>query len=261
MLELRKEPRKNLRGRLLDGIRCLIPAKCWDCQKWLIQDEYTFQKSLQNAYPFLCQPCLKNLPWTIPEFSCTRCGQQTGEPNRVSCPECLGQNFFFDRFWGGFHYDEQIQQWITQFKYGKQVHMAPMLGRLLALSLDRYALPAEVDGIIPISLHQKRLRERGFNQALLLAYHTFASPLLQPFWLQRVRSTVPQTELTFKLRLQNMENAFQADPRVAGKNLLLLDDVMTTGATLNAATQALKDKGALYVGVVVLARRIRSASL
>ena len=261
MLELRIEHSRKLRSRLLDGIRYLIPAKCWDCQQWLVREENAAQKPLQNAYPYLCQRCLKNLPWTIPEFSCAHCGQQTGEPNRKYCPECLERHFYFDLFWGGFQYEGVIQQWITQFKYGKKVHMAPMLGRLLSLSLDRYALPVEVDGIIPIPLHRKRLWERGFNQALLIAYHTFAkSPLLQPYWLQRVRSTFPQTELTFKMRLKNMENAFQADPQVTGKNLLLLDDVMTTGATINAATKALKARGALFVGVIVLARRTRFIS-
>ena len=262
MLELRKEHNRNLAGRLLDGIRWFIPPKCWDCQQWLVREKITLQQPPQNAYPFLCKHCLKNLPWTIPEFCCTHCGQQTGEPNRKYCAECLERPFYFDQLWGGFHYDGRIQQWITQYKYGKKMHMAPLLGRLLSLSLDRYALPAEVDGVVPIPLHRKRLWERGFNQALLLGHHTFTkSSLLQPYWLQRVRLTIPQTRLSFKMRLQNMENAFQADPQVEGKHLLLLDDVMTTGATLNAATRALKERGALFVGVIVLARRMRSASL
>ena len=133
--------------------------------------------------------------------------------------------------------------------------MAPFLGRLLVLSLSQYALPA-ADAILPIPLHRKRLQARGFNQVLLLAHHTFAERrLVQTHWLKRIRPTSPQAELPTAQRVLNMQNAFQASPQVAGKQLMLLDDVFTTGATLNAAAEALKAAGAAAVNGIVLARR------
>ena len=152
-----------------------------------------------------------------------------------------------------------MQQWIIRFKFGKYEHMALLLGRLLALSLARYQDLPPRDAIIPIPLHRKRLQDRGFNQALLLAHHTFPEHHpLRRHWLRRIRSTVPQTGLSAAKRITNMENAFHADPQVAGKHLLLIDDVITTGATLNAAAQTLKEAGAASVNVVVLARKMFS---
>lgn len=149
-----------------------------------------------------------------------------------------------------------MQQWILQFKYGKKEQMAPFLGRLLALSLSQYVLPA-ADAIVPIPLHGKRLQERGFNQALLLAHHTFGkNHRVQTSWLQRVRPTSPQAELSMSQRVRNMQDAFWADPQVKGKKVLLMDDVFTTGTTLNVAAQTLKAAGAHSVNVIVLARRM-----
>lgn len=135
------------------------------------------------------------------------------------------------------------------------------MGRLLALSLQKSQWLEKYDTLIPIPLHASRLRKRGFNQSLLLAHqlsrnveHYF--PEIQSHWLKRIRATRPQTELTLAERLVNLEDAFSAHPDVQNNNILLLDDVMTTGSTLNAAAHCLKEAGADRVGALVLCRRI-----
>jgi ComF family protein len=105
------------------------------------------------------------------------------------------------------------------------------------------------------------LRKRGFNQSLLLAHHLqknlgIISPDIHPQWLRRTRATRPQTELPLAERKSNLENAFSALTDVQDKNILLLDDVMTTGSTLNAAARCLKEAGAGKVGALVLCRKM-----
>jgi len=230
----------------------LIPPVCWGCRQWL-----TKKNLYQPTYPFLCDPCFFNLPWSDTEYSCAHCGYPTADPYRLYCANCLENRFAFDQLWSGFEYEGIIQKWVIQFKFGKKVNMALMLGKLLSLSLKNYTKQPEFDVIIPIPLHSSRLVQRGFNQSYQLAYYTFSQnhPLLQ-HWLQRVRATKPQTELLASQRKENVRDAFKANPKVEGKKILLIDDVMTTGATLNSAAQSLKNGGAISVNAVVLARRI-----
>ncbi len=236
-------------------LRQLFPPLCWCCRNWL-----TNGRRSAEAYPFLCPDCLEKLPWMLPENFCVDCGNPVLQTATL-CPDCVGKKFHFDRFWSGFRYEHIIQEWVLQFKFGKKEHMALFLGRLLSLSLKKYSYFPEVNAIIPIPLHHKRLYQRGFNQAHLLAYHTFSkSKFLKPSWLKRIRYTVPQVELPATKRVSNVQGAFRANPQVEGKHLLLVDDVMTTGATLNAATQTLKNAGALSVDVIVLAQRILSSN-
>lgn len=233
-------------------LRQLLPPHCWKCQQWLSGDE-----SHSEGYPFLCSSCFVALPWSDPVYSCSHCGNPTSEPNLPVCPLCVNETFAFDRLWSGFHYDEPIKKWLLQFKFGKQEHLAKLLGKLLAVSLSHAPQTPEFDVIIPIPLHRKRLFQRGFNQALLVAHHTFkGSAVIQPRWLTRTRATLPQTELSVEDRGENVAGAFCAAPQVRGKRVLLVDDVVTTGATLNAAAQVLKTKGAVSVDILVLARRV-----
>lgn len=233
-------------------LRQLIPPVCWSCQKWLVS-----KKISPEGYPFLCSHCLWELPWIDPAYSCQHCGNLTSAPNLKNCSFCYQESFSFERLWSGFQYEGKLQTWILQCKFGKNEHLLKMLGRLLALSLSHYSELPQVDAVLPIPLHQKRLFYRGFNQALLLANHTFSDQqLIHKDWLKRTKATKPQTEIPPQLRHDNVENAFEASSCVLGKKILLIDDVMTTGATLNSAAKALKATGAASVDILVLARRM-----
>ena len=161
----------------------------------------------------------------------------------------------------GFAYNDIIQHWILEVKFFGQEHLSPLLGRLLALSFQNSKWLEKYDSIIPIPLHSSRLRKRGFNQSLLLAHHFRKnlgknSPQIHPLWLRRTRATLPQTELPLAERKINLEDAFSALAEVRDENILLLDDVMTTGSTLNAAARCLKEAGAGKVGALVLCRKM-----
>jgi ComF family protein len=154
-----------------------------------------------------------------------------------------------------------MREAIHALKFGGRPVLATPLGRLLAEAGAR-ALPAPpadwADGLIPVPLHPARLAERGFNQAELLAAPCAARwrvPVLTRV-LVRTRPTLPQTDLDPAARRANVRDAFRV-PRpaaVEGRRLLLVDDVLTTGATVGAAARALRAAGAATVGVLTLAR-------
>jgi ComF family protein len=161
----------------------------------------------------------------------------------------------YDALTEGFH---PLTAVLHRYKYRREVNLAPTLARLLS---ERAPLQiAGYDIIVPVPLHLDRLRWRGFNQAQLLA-----APLarrhgvvLNPFVLERIRATVPQVELNGADRRRNVARAFRVtQPRdVHGRNILLVDDVYTTGATAEECTRALLRAGAGAVDVLVLARAV-----
>ena len=158
-------------------------------------------------------------------------------------------------------YRDGMREAIHALKFGGRPVLATPLGRLLAEAGAR-ALPVPpgdwVEGLVPVPLHPARLAERGFNQAELLAAPCAARwrvPLL-PHALIRLRATRPQTDLDPAARRANVRDAFRVrrPPAVEGRRVLLVDDVLTTGATVGAAARALRAAGAAAVGVLTLAR-------
>jgi ComF family protein len=237
-------------------MRQLLPPLCWKCGIVLGGKTY-----LDPASPFLCSDCLIGLPWTDPVYHCRQCGNLTAEPDRLRCEECLEDIWDLDESRSGFAYNDTIRHWILQLKFFGKQHLSPLLGRLLALSFQNSTWLEKYDFLVPIPLHSTRLRSRGFNQSLLLAHHFRKnlgniSPEIHLHWLRRTRATRPQTELPLEERLINLDNAFSALPEVRNRNILLFDDVMTTGSTLNAAARCIKEAGASSVGALVLGRKM-----
>jgi ComF family protein len=177
-----------------------------------------------------------------------------------ACQRCLEHrpSFFQARAvatYDGAQTDNRLSSALFRYKYGREVVFARPLGALLSA---RCPLAASYDVIMPVPLHVERLRWRGFNQALLLA-----RPLarrvrvrIDPFALPRTRATPPQVGLDERSRRRNMARAFAVtDARaVRGRSILLVDDVMTTGATLNECARTLQKAGARVVDALVLAR-------
>ena len=140
-------------------------------------------------------------------------------------------------------------------KYGGQLTLADAFAKKLAMHVDHHALP---DYVIPMPLHHTKLCERGFNQSLLLA-STIARQLnikLLADSCQRIRNTPSQSSLPWKERDKNVRNAFRCDVDLSGKHVALVDDVLTTGASLNALAAAAKQKGAKKISAWVVARTL-----
>jgi ComF family protein len=174
------------------------------------------------------------------------------------CEDCLRKRPFYEAAWAPYRYEGAILKGIHRLKYGSKGFLADALGPLLSqFATER------IDGspsvlIMPVPLHPKRLRERGFNQSLLLARHVSGCLHIDLDFLslRRVRYTPPQASLAKKERLQNVQGAFELknSDAVKGRSILLVDDVVTTGNTLNECARILRKAGAEKVFGLSLAR-------
>lgn len=153
-----------------------------------------------------------------------------------------------------------LRQVVHRFKYGRQASLGQPLGRLVAQVCRPWYRSSALDLIIPVPLHPQRLRWRGFNQAVLLGREVgkaWGLPL-DPFVLTRKTDTAPQTGLSLKQRRPNVRGAFSIAPRraVKGMRLLLVDDIYTSGATVNECARVLLRSGARQVQVLTLGRTV-----
>jgi ComF family protein len=176
------------------------------------------------------------------------------------CGRCLDQPPAFDRARAAGLYDGTLRIAIHALKFKGKVSIAAPLGKLLFDALQRHRLAEDVDMVSPVPLYRHRLRKRGFNQAYLLMKRWTLpdKTLIVRDLLVRTRATAPQTGLDRRQRWNNIKNAFvvRRPGQVTGKRILLVDDVLTTGATANACTHALIRDGAERVDVLTLARAL-----
>lgn len=224
--------------------------------------------------------------------SCIACGGATGEAHSL-CARCWGEVMFierpfcerlgtpfaidlgipllspaaiadppvFERARAVAHYDEVARGLVHRLKYGDRLELARALGGMMARAGAEILAEAEV--IVPVPLYPLRLWRRRFNQAMALAAVVSRASGIpcDPLALARVKRTIPQVGLTKAQRGENLQGAFRvpagAKPRIEGKRVLLVDDVLTTGATANAASRALLRGGARAVDVLAFARVVQ----
>ena len=212
--------------------------------------------------PGLCEGC-----WSTIRFldgpCCPRCGKPFASDAALShspdhqCGDCREKPPKYDRAISAAIYETALAEAIHLFKYSKKTNWSRPLGRLL---LKRVSDFGKLDMILPVPLHTKRLRQREFNQSLLLAREVSLATglLLQVDNLRRVRWTQPQIELNGEERRKNVRRAFEVrwPDQVEDRCVLLIDDVLTTGATVNECARVLKRAGAKSVNVLTLARMV-----
>ncbi|MBA7618916.1 hypothetical protein ES703_26248 [subsurface metagenome] len=204
---------------------------------------------------FICSSCRRSLPRVMPPL-CPRCGKP--QSSGILCPACVGWQAKIDGIRSPFRFDGVMRQAIHQLKYRNLRALAGPLTELLSDYLAINPIAGEV--LVPVPLHQKRLRERGYNQSILLAKELGKLnnlPVVDDC-LIRQRHAPPQARTsTVEERRGNVDSAFACrDHRLNGKQVLLIDDVSTSGATLDACATALKAAGATSVWGLVLAREI-----
>ena len=211
------------------------------------------------AFNYFCWDCWSDNTRVEPPF-CTVCGDPVAGAveHEFTCYACSANPPAFDRARSAARYDGVVGEGLRQLKYGKGLWLAGDLAGLLATCLSAEYPRQQFDLIVPVPLFRLRRRDRGYNQSAVLA-QALARRLRCPMdaqALRRIRPTTTQTHLTAKQRLSNVDNAFQSrrGTRLAEKNVLLVDDVMTTGATVNACAKALKKGGSASVHVVTVAR-------
>lgn len=201
----------------------------------------------------LCQPCRQDLPW-LSTPCCPICSLPTS--GGETCGACLQHPPAFDATHAALRYTYPIDALLRQHKYGNLLAASHLLGALLADHLVHAPLP---DLLIPMPLHPLRLRERGFNQAAEIA-RILAKRLDVPVMVQgcqRTRNTPSQAGLSLAERRRNLKGAFACHVDVSGRRVALIDDVMTTGASLEALARVVKQAGASTVDCWVVARTLR----
>lgn len=201
----------------------------------------------------LCQGCHADLPWI--EHACVHCGSAVRSANAL-CSQCQQHPPRFDLCLAPLRYQYPVDFLIQQFKF----HHHLVYGHLLTVILESFIrkqrhLPPP-DCIAAVPLHPSRLRERGFNQSHIMARH-LAKRLAIPYvndMLVRQRATQTQSQLDARQRHRNVRQAFQVTQDVSERHIVLIDDVVTTGATVNEISQLLKKQGAAHVEVWCIAR-------
>lgn len=202
----------------------------------------------------LCPGCLDDLPHS--RHACPRCAiaLPMEAPPATLCGRCQKKPPAFDAAVTLFHYEEPVRHLLHALKFGHRHACARLLGELLAARLA--PLPERPQLIVPVPLHPKRYTERGFNQALELA-----RPLsrhlgipLDAHHCRRIRATPPQSQLTALQRRRNLRGAFQIEGDISAQHVAILDDIVTTGATVGELARALKRAGVKKVEVWCCAR-------
>ena len=225
----------------------LYPPVCTICSAMVAPGEY------------LCQECDAKATRIAPPF-CAKCSEpfEGAITGTFTCANCAHRTIHFDAAVAAYRGRGIVRRIIHDFKYGRQIHLRHLVGRWLRAALvDPRLRGRGFDVIVPVPLHPTRKRERGFNQASLLAELLSAQISIQsrPL-LERIRYTTTQTALDRAERIENLHNAFRLRKNMNVRDLrvLLIDDVLTTGSTLSECARVLKDAGVISVHAATAAR-------
>jgi ComF family protein len=202
----------------------------------------------------ICQPCFNDLQKNID--CCYRCAEifETANPTPQLCGHCLSKPPAFDETYAPFVYQDTIRFLIANLKFNRHYKNARLLAYLLANYLEKTAERPEI--IIPVPLHIQRYRERGFNQSTEIA-KTLSKRLNIPIDNKsciRKRNTPHQIDLPAKQRHKNIRNAFEVSQPIKAQHVAIVDDVMTTGSTVNELAKVLKKAGVSQIDIWVCAR-------
>ena len=234
-------------GRL--ALDLLLPPRCAACD------------SAVEVQGLLCVACFGKTNFISAPF-CGRCGVpfsslEQGGTDGV-CPGCREHTPLFRQAQAALRYDDQARRLILPLKHGDRIELASILAPMMARA--GAVLLARADVLVPVPLHRRRLFLRKYNQAAILAFAVgrLAGRRVQPDALERTRKTAPLEEKSPEERAQEVAGAVKVKPsrlgQIVGRTVLLIDDVMTSGATANVCADALLKAGASAVDVLVAAR-------
>jgi competence protein ComFC len=238
--------------KILDIVlEILFPRKCKVCKSTQKINEYN-----------ICPVCEANIKPIF--YQCKKCGEP-GYKQMETCHNCKSTKIFYDATCIPFYYQGAIKKLIHSFKYSKRCDISNYFYSLLINNkrLEVYFKKNKWDYFIPVPLHKSRLRERGYNQSFILAEIlnsifcvSYAPIPILDNTLIRTKKTKPLFDLNKEERLKQLSGAFKLDEKkedmIKNKNILLIDDIMTTGSTLNECAKILKEKRAKTVDLFAL---------
>ena len=202
----------------------------------------------------LCEPCAQSLPWI--KKACSQCAlplpDDSGE--NLLCGRCIQKRPYFDTALCVFSFEKAIIGLIHQLKFHDKLSISRLFGNLLAEKA--VAMLDKPDCLLPVPLYKKRLKQRGFNQSVEVSH------ALKKAWdvpietrlVRRIRETQSQTGLNMQARRRNMKGAFEVCAKIDHEHVVIIDDVVTTGSTVNELARLLKRNGVKKVSVCGIAR-------
>lgn len=229
-----------------EAVGLLLPPACPICGK-----PKTY---VDGSFPCICNEC-KNVISYVDEPVCLLCGKRVADDSVIYCSDCESHKHFYDQATAVYDYSNNIKDSIYRFKYYNKREYAKAYASEIATHKKDIIRFWNPDAIIPVPIHRNKLRIRKFNQAELMAIELgrlLSIPVLEN-GLIRSKETIPMKELSNTDRIKNLENAFQVNKKVVKyKKLMVVDDIYTTGSTLDACAKALKAIGAESVYCVTL---------
>lgn len=229
-------------------INLLYPAICRVCSKKI-------NRLNQN----ICNGCINKIKERLPPF-CIKCGKQlNGHPELTAeCCDCKNENPYFDRAWSACYYEGVLKELIHDFKYKKITALSTDFTTLITDFMKKYNIARNCHLVIPVPMHPRRLFKREINHSDILAKN-IAKELNIRYSnriLKKIKDTPVQSTLKRHERIKNLSSSFsfKNSSLVRGKNILIVDDLFTTGSTVNECARVLKDAGAESIEVITLAR-------
>jgi ComF family protein len=228
----------TLKIKLKQSLNRIFPQYCYGCHN----------KSRRDIA--LCSDCESDLPWL--GHHCCYCSLPIQKQLKF-CGQCAKTKPHYDQVTSAFYYTTPITRWLSLFKFHNTLALSPVFSHCM---LKKIPESIDADWIIPMPLHRSRLRQRGYNQALLLAQHIqkHRTININHTLASRHKKTKAQMSLNKTKRRQNLHNAFSIHQDVSQKHIIIIDDVMTTGSSINELSRKLKQHGATRVEAWVIAR-------
>lgn len=218
--------------------------KCVLCDEVLKMHEY-INLDINRYTDELCPKCRREIKY-IENPSCMKCGKQIIEPQQEYCDDCKKSNHTFDSGVAVFNYSTKLKESIYRFKYCDCKIYGRFYGMEMANKYQRLILKWCPNVIIPVPIHKKRMKKRGYNQSEIIgkAVSQLSGVPIDNNILKRISNTLPQKDLNSTYRRKNVEKAFKtSEDIVKYKRVVLIDDIYTTGCTIDACAKELKSMG------------------
>ena len=237
---------KRIRDKILD---LLFPEySCYVCGRELIEPKN-----------HICDHCLKSMI-VINGNICKKCGMPIPEGNGY-CDTCKTREYAYDTARACYHYNEMSGKIVMDLKYNKKKFVVPFMATEMLLKLEEFSVMPDI--IVPVPISKRRYKERGFNQAELIADEmsemTGGKVVVGGSLVEKVVDSVPQARLKGRERLNNLSGAFKLATRksLKGKNVLIIDDVYTTGSTVNEVAKVLRKLHPDTINVLTFAKTVK----